>query len=326
MANHIVLTDVVKTFTTSVRNPQKGAWRNFWNPDRKTLVAVDHLSLTVERGERLAFLGPNGAGKSTTIKMMTGILYPTAGSIRVAGLDPSHDREVLSYKIGSLFGQRSQLIANLPIEDSFEVFGVMYGMKPTTIRRRAKQLSSWFQLEEFADRAARKLSLGQRMRAEVAIALLHKPEIIFLDEPTIGLDVIAKQALRDVLRRLCDEEGVTLFLTSHDTGDIQALCDRTVIINHGKILIDEPTAALQHRYFTVKHVRAELQESTKGFVLDGARHIERQDHIVTFDIDQKRIDSSVVIAALMERYHVVDLEVSNPKLEEVIAAVYATPR
>lgn len=326
MAKHIVLDDVVKSFSTIVRNPSYGAWRNFWRPDRKIIHAVDHISLTVERGERLAFIGPNGAGKSTTIKIMTGILHPTSGSVHVAGLHPNRNRRELSYKIGTLFGQRSQLIGNLPIGDSFELFGVMYGMKPMAIRRRTKQLTSMFALEEFMDRPVRKLSLGQRMRAEIAASLLHKPEIIFLDEPTIGLDVVAKQSLREVLNTLCEEEGVTLFLTSHDAGDIEALCDRTVIVNHGKIIIDESTEELQQRYFTVKHVRAELGDHAKGFVLEGAKKIVRYDRAVTFDIDTTKHRVNDVIGQLMRDHDVDDLDISNPTLEEVIASVYAAAK
>ena len=183
-----------------------------------------------------------------------------------------------------------------------------------------------FALEEFLDRPVRKLSLGQRMRAEIAASLLHRPEIIFLDEPTIGLDVVAKQALRDVLNTLCEEEGVTLFLTSHDAGDIEALCDRTVIVNHGKIIIDESTEALQQRYFTVKHVRADLGDHAKDFALEGAKKIVRHDHAVTFDIDTTKHRVNDVIGRLMRDHDVVDLDISNPTLEEVIASVYAAAK
>ena len=326
MAHHILLDGVVKSFSTIVRNPAYSGWRNFWRPDRKTIVAVDHVALTVKRGERLAFIGPNGAGKSTTIKIMTGILHPTAGTVRVAGLRPHKDRRELSYKIGTLFGQRSQLIANLPITDSFDLFGVMYGMKAQTIRRRSKQLAAMFALEEFMDRPVRKLSLGQRMRAEIATSLLHKPEIIFLDEPTIGLDVVAKHALRDVLNTLCQEEGVTLFLTSHDAGDIEALCDRTVIINHGRVIIDESTEALQQRYFTVKHVQVDLGNSAQKFALDGAKCVTQQGRSVTFDIDTTTHRVNDVIGPLLQKYAVDDLDISNPTLEEVIASVYAVAK
>ena len=258
--------------------------------------------------------------------MMTGILHPTSGSIRVAGLDPQGDRRALAFKIGTLFGQRSQLIANLPVTDSFELFGAMYELKPSTIKRRSKELVDAFELDAFMNRPVRKLSLGERMRCEVAVSLLHKPEVIFLDEPTIGLDVVAKQSLRNVLNRMCADEGVTLFLTSHDAGDIEALCDRTIIVNHGKIIIDEQTDALRQRYFTIKHVRAELAGSAKGFTLASAKNIHVDGNIVTFTIDTTKHDVNQAIAELLKSYSIIDLDMANTELEEIIASVYAAHR
>lgn len=326
MAAHIVVSDLTKTFRTPVKNPEYSSWRNFWHPDIVTKHAVDHVSFSVERGERVAFIGPNGAGKSTTIKMMTGILHPTSGSIRVAGLDPQGDRRALAFRIGTLFGQRSQLIANLPVTDSFELFGAMYELKHSAMKRRSKELITAFDLEAFVNRPVRKLSLGERMRCEIAVSLLHKPEVIFLDEPTIGLDVVAKRSLRTVLNRLCAEEGVTLFLTSHDAGDIEALCDRTIIVNHGKIIIDENTDALRQRYFTVKHIRAELSEPAKGFSLSSAKHVHVDGNTVSFTIDTTKHDVNDAIGELLKKYTIVDLDVANTELEEIIASVYAAHR
>lgn len=326
MAEHIVVSDLTKTFKTPVKNPAYSTWRNFMRPDVVTKHAVDHISFSVNRGERVAFIGPNGAGKSTTIKMMTGILHPTSGSISVAGLDPQGDRRNLAFKIGTLFGQRSQLIANLPVTDSFELFGAMYELKPSTIKRRSKELVEAFELDSFINRSVRKLSLGERMRCEIAVSLLHRPEVVFLDEPTIGLDVVAKRSLRKVLNTMCAEEGVTLFLTSHDAGDIEALCDRTIIVNHGKIIIDEQTDALRQRYFTVKHIRAELSESAKGFSLSSAKNIHVDGNTVSFTIDTTKYDVNNAIAELLKRYTIVDLDVANTELEEIIASVYAAHR
>lgn len=326
MASQIVLHDVSKVFRTPVADPSRGKLANFFRPTIKEVRAVDGIDLTVNKGERVAFIGPNGAGKSTTIKMMTGILYPSSGSIRVAGLNPQQQRRELAFKIGTLFGQRSQLIANLPIADSFELFGAMYELSSKTISRRAKELSQLFALEEFIDRPVRKLSLGQRMRAELAVSLLHKPEVIFLDEPTIGLDVVAKKSLRDVLDRLCKEEGVTLFLTSHDAGDIEALCDRTIIVNHGKIMTDESTDALRQRYFTVKHLRCQLAEPVKQISLPFAHNIHREGTDLSFSIDTTKYDVNTSIQELLAKYRVVDLDVANPTLEDIITAVYVSHR
>ncbi len=326
MAAHIVLRDLTKSFSTPIKNPAHSAWKNFFHPDVSVTHAVDHVNLTVERGERVAFIGPNGAGKSTTIKMMTGILRPTSGTIRVAGLDPKADRQKLAFRIGTLFGQRSQLVANLPVLDSFELFGAMYELSSTMIRRRAKELTAAFDLEEFMHRPVRKLSLGQRMRAEIAVSLLHKPEIVFLDEPTIGLDVVAKRALRDVLNTMCEKEGVTLFLTSHDAGDIEALCDRTIIVNHGKIIIDEQTDALRQRHFTVKHLHVELATKVNHFSFPFASHVVKDGTHVSLSINTDRFDLNDAITEILRAQQVVDLDVSNPSLEEIIASVYAAQR
>jgi len=247
MLHVIEVEGLTKVFSFAIKNPRYGAWRNFFHPDKKTITAVDNLSLSVAQGETLAFIGPNGAGKSTCIKMLTGILYPTQGKVSVLGLDPQAQRRQLSYRIGTVFGQRSQLMFNLPVRDSLELFGTIYELSAVDIRTRIKDLSEHFALDEFLDQPVRKLSLGQRMRAEVAVSLIHHPDIIFLDEPTIGLDIVAKHALREVLGELNTKQGTTIFLTSHDAGDIEALCARTVIINHGKIVLDIPTEKLQRQ-------------------------------------------------------------------------------
>ncbi len=251
----ITVSHLVKSFSLAVRQPEQGRLRNFFKPEKEIVTAVDDISFTVPEGEAVAFIGPNGAGKSTTIKMLTGILYPTSGNMTVAGLHPYKNRRELAFRIGTLFGQRSQLVPNLPVRDSFELFGAIYELSPATVRRRQKELIGLFDLAEFVDRPVRKLSLGQRMRAEIAVALIHKPEIIFLDEPTIGLDIVAKKSLREVLGRINREEGVTLFLTSHDVGDIEALCTRTMVVNHGRIVVDESTDALKHDYFAHRPVK-----------------------------------------------------------------------
>jgi ABC-2 type transport system ATP-binding protein len=193
MAKSIIISNLTKRFTFPVKNPASGWIKNLFAPDRREVVAVRDVSFSVGSGERVAFIGPNGAGKSTTIKMLTGILFPTSGKMNMLGLDPTKDRKKLAYKIGTVFGQRSQLLPNLPTTDSLEFFGVMYDLTNEQIKRRIGELSKIFSLDEFIDQPVRKLSLGQRMRAEVACSLIHKPKIILLDEPTIGLDVVAKK-------------------------------------------------------------------------------------------------------------------------------------
>ena len=245
-----------KDYKYNVKDDKKGFLYNLFNSNEKIVKAVNNISFEVEEGETIAFIGPNGAGKSTTIKMLTGILYPTSGDIKICGLTPIKDRDKLAYKIGTVFGQRSQLLPNLPLTDSMEMFGAMYDMSKEEIESRIEELSELFDLKEFIKQPVRKLSLGQRMRAEIATSLIHRPKIIFLDEPTIGLDVISKKKLRDLFLRINQEEKTTIFLTSHDTEDIQSICKRCVIINHGKIIIDTTTKDLMSSYIKNKNIKS----------------------------------------------------------------------
>jgi ABC-2 type transport system ATP-binding protein len=210
----IKIENLNKTFEFSIKDEAKGFWKNFFSPQKKKVEAVKNISFEVLKGERLAFIGPNGAGKSTTIKMLTGILFPSSGDISVLNLNPQNDRKKLAYKIGTVFGQRSQMFPNLSIVDSMHFFGVMYDLEKEKIEKRIKYLCEVFDLLEFQNQPVRKLSLGQRMRGEIACALIHEPEIIFLDEPTIGLDVVSKKSLRELLIKINKEENVTIFLTS----------------------------------------------------------------------------------------------------------------
>lgn len=210
----------------------------------KEIVAVDNVSFTISQGEAVAFIGPNGAGKSTTIKMLTGILWPTSGEVSVLGLSPQKNRKQVVSQIGAVFGQRSNLLPNLPAEDTLSLFGVMYGLTKKEIKDRIEYLEETLDIKPFRTQPIRTLSLGQRMRVEIACSLIHNPKILFLDEPSIGLDIIAKQTLRETLLHLRSKHNMTIFLTSHDVGDIEAICDRTIIVNHGKIVVDEPTKEL----------------------------------------------------------------------------------
>ena len=204
--NIIEVNHLKKEYQYKVRNKEKSFLYNLFKENTKTLTAVNDISLTIKKGETVAFIGPNGAGKSTTIKMLTGILYPTEGTVKICGLTPITDRDKLAYKIGTVFGQRSQLLPNLPLTESMEMFGAMYDMDRNAIKERSKELISLFELKDCSDQPIRKLSLGQRMRAEIAVSLFHKPEIIFLDEPTIGLDVVSKKNLRDLLKKINKEQ------------------------------------------------------------------------------------------------------------------------
>jgi len=229
-----------------------GSLRSFVAPRYREREAVKPISFALEAGEVLAFIGPNGAGKSTTIKMLTGILYPSAGKAQVLGMVPWQQRRMLAYSISSVFGQKSQLWYHLPPQDTFDLLARIYELDMTEYRKRRDFLVDVFDIAEHMCTPARKLSLGERMRCELAAALLHKPSVLFLDEPTIGLDVIAKQRIRELIGHLNTEEGLTVFLTSHDAGDVEQVCRRAIVINHGEIILDAPVAKLKRDYLEAK--------------------------------------------------------------------------
>lgn len=318
----IECTNLRKEFVYTQKDKTKGFLSNLLNPDRKKIIAVDGISLTIQRGESIGFIGPNGAGKSTTIKMLTGILNPTAGSVVVAGFTPAVHRQSLSYKIGCVFGQRSQLVFNLPSRDSFMLFGKLYDIPEKILKQRVDELIALMNLSEFVDQPVRKLSLGQRMRCEIACSLIHDPEIIFLDEPTIGLDVVAKKNLREVLQMLNEKKGTTLFLTSHDMGDIEALCQRTVIVNHGKIVVDEKTSTLKQKYLAVKIVTIDFEKKVDFSAPTFSKIIEQSELQVKLEVDVAKTTINAVLQEIMQKYPVVDVDIDKPTLESIIGMIY----
>lgn len=225
----------------------KGSIKSIFKPKYKIIDAVNDINFSVEKGEILAFIGPNGAGKSTTIKMLTGILYPTSGQIKVIGIEPYKKRKELAYKIGTVFGQKEQLWVHLTPYDNFKFFGAIYDIPDDEIEERITELKNVFELEEFINTPVRNLSLGQRIRCEIVAALIHKPEVLFLDEPTIGLDPVVKENIRKLIKQMNKEYNMTIFLTSHDVGDIEKLCKRVIIINHGKIIMDDTMKNLKYK-------------------------------------------------------------------------------
>jgi len=246
--------------------------RDLFRPLTETVQAIDSLSFSIAPGERVAFIGPNGAGKSTTLKVLAGILRPDAGEVRVLGFVPSDERRRLAFHIGTVFGQRSQLWYQLPPRDTFELLGRVYEIDRRQHRRRVEMLTTLFELDALVDTPVRHLSLGERMRCEIAASLLHSPRLLFLDEPTIGLDVSAKAAIRDLLQTESERERVTLLLTSHDTGDIERVCTRVIVITHGRLLWDGPVAALRSAVIGNRALdEAPLDEVIRALYADGAR-------------------------------------------------------
>jgi ABC-2 type transport system ATP-binding protein len=314
MQSAVTVRELTKIFTIPVKKAAK--------PESSRIIAVANISFDVKEGEVLGFIGPNGAGKSTTIKMLTGILLPTSGSIKVAGFDPQTERNKLVMQIGTVFGQRSQLVYNLPVTDSFDLFSKLYELDSARYLKRRKYLFDAFSINEYALQPVRKLSLGQRMRAEVALALLHEPKIVFLDEPTIGLDIVAKQALRDTLLKLNKEQGTTIFLTSHDIGDIEMLTKRTIVVNHGQIVVDEDTLKLKNRYMQVKSVHLSMKEKIKEFKDQRFMAIKISGKDLNFKVDTKKYAINEIIKDILNRYQVEDIDIANPELEDVIREIY----
>jgi len=323
-SNSIVVSDLTKKFSFSVKKSSSGWIKNLFNPEKKEIVAVNNISFSVKHGERIAFIGPNGAGKSTTIKMLTGILFPTSGNVNILGFDPTKDRKKLAYQIGTVFGQRSQLLPNLPLTDSLEFFGVMYDLSKKEIEKRISELVELFSLEQFVTQPVRKLSLGQRMRAEVAASLIHKPKIILLDEPTIGLDVVAKKSLRDLLLKINEEEKTTIFLTSHDVGDIESLCDRTIVINNGTVIKDLPTQELGRAFVLEKYIDLTAKNRFKNFpkLPNGIRYSSKNEETITVIVDLTKISVQESLRKLLDLFEVEDVDVYNTDLETVIRNIY----
>lgn len=343
---------LTKTFRTRERAAGlAGSLRSFVSPQYREREAVKPICFALEKGEVLAFIGPNGAGKSTTIKMLTGILHPTSGSAQVLGYIPWRQRRHLAFRIASIYGQKSQLWYHLPPQDTFNLLAQIYELDMQEYRKRRAFLIDAFDIAEYMRTPVRKLSLGERMRCELAAALIHRPSVIFLDEPTIGLDVIAKQRIRDLIGQLNREENVTVFLTSHDAGDIEQVCRRAIVINHGEVILDTPVARLKREYLRVKTVDLLLEEPAEQLLkVDGAsgeqrlrvqsaasiheelldtsgvRVMKARGHGLKLEIDTARTPLEPVIAAIMQHCHIVDMTIADPPMEEIIADIYGQKR
>ncbi len=322
----IQVTDLTKTFRLKHKAAGLGAsMRSLFRPEYQTVEAVRSLSFEMESGELLGFIGPNGAGKSTTIKILTGILFPTAGQVEVLGFVPWKQRQKLAYHIGTVFGQRPQLWYHLPAIDTLTLFGKIYEMDDRETKHRIAELAEAFEITDLLETPVRKLSLGQRMRCEVAASLLHKPKLLLLDEPSIGLDVVAKQHIRDALREMAKQENVGVLLTSHDAGDLEALCKRVIIINHGQIVYEDKVSTLKRSFLTSKLVEVRYADQISAdFHIEGTETLKvaKERYGVKLRFDTRSTPVEKVMAAISASGTLVDITVSDPPLEEVIAAIY----
>ncbi len=320
----VMVRGLAKQFQLKQKAPGlAGSLRAMWKPEMKEITAVSGVEFTLEEGELLAFIGPNGAGKSTTIKMLTGILFPSAGEATVLGFTPWKDRRRLAYHIGSVFGQKPQLWYHLPPEDTFRLFARIYELDMHAYQKRHDFLVDAFQIEHLLQTPVRKLSLGQRMKCEIAASLLHSPRIIFLDEPTIGLDVVAKQQIRDAIRYLNESEGVTIFLTSHDAGDVESLSKRVIVINHGRLIFDDRTSVLKRQYLTRKIIDVRFSEGLNGeFSLPGVTILKQGTYGLKLEFDSHQVPVEQVVQQVMATKPCQDINISDPPLEEIIREIY----
>jgi ABC-2 type transport system ATP-binding protein len=287
--------------------------------------AVAGISFAAEAGERLAYIGPNGAGKSTSIKMLTGILHPTSGDAAVLGIVPWKKRRELAARIGTLFGQRSQLWYQLTPRQTFGLLGRIYRIPADEERRRLDRLGELLDATQLFDQPVRGLSLGQRMRCELVASMLHAPEVLFLDEPTIGLDLVAKARFRDLIVRINEEQGTTILLTSHDVSDIEQVARRVIVINHGRLIYDDRVSVMRRALLGTKMLDVRFEQPPASVEVEGARLVKLSGAGAKLVVDTAQRPIRSVLDDLLDRYDVVDISVADPPLEEIVSHIYARP-
>jgi ABC-2 type transport system ATP-binding protein len=315
--------DLRKVFRSVKRVPGPlGALRTLFSRAHEERVAVDGVTMSLEPGELVGYIGPNGAGKSTTIKMLTGILVPTSGEVRVAGIVPYESRRVNARNIGVVFGQRSQLYWDLPLIESFELLRAIYGIALETYRRNLDEFVELLQMSDFLRTPVRQLSLGQRMRGDFAAAMLHDPRIVYLDEPTIGLDVVAKEAIREFIARINAERGTTIILTTHDLADVERLCRRIVLIDHGLLIYDGDIERIKNEYGTHRTLVLRFEHPTSAPQLQGAELESNDECTARFRFDRNRERADLLIRQASERYSLEDVSIEEPDLESIIRRIY----
>jgi ABC-2 type transport system ATP-binding protein len=315
MTPAIEVDGVEKRFTQRVK---RGRLRR----ERKTVRAVDGVSFEIEAGSLVGYVGPNGAGKSTTVKMLTGILVPSAGRISVVGLNPSRQRIQLARRIGVVFGQRVQLWWDLPLRDSFELLRHIYRVPFDRWRANLDTFTELLELAPFLETPVRQLSLGQRMRGELTASMLHDPEILFLDEPTIGLDIVAKARVREFLASVNRERGVTVLLTTHDLSDIERLCRRLLIIDHGRVIYDGGLDSLIERYGEERTLIVDLEEPAKPLEVAGARVVRVEGPRQWLRFRRDSVSAAQLTAAIAAQARLVDLAIDEPDIEDVVRRIY----
>lgn len=324
--NAIEVKNLTKEFKVKEKEKGfKGTLKSLFKQRYKIVKAVNDISFNVEEGEVIAFIGPNGAGKSTTIKMLTGILYPKSGDIKVMGINPVKDRKKLAYEIGTVFGQKEQLWTHLTPYDNFKFFGAIYDLKDKEVEKRINDYIELFGLEGFINTPVRNLSLGQRIICEIVASLIHEPKILFLDEPTIGLDPVVKEKIRSLIKKLNKEKKTTIFLTSHDVSDIEKLCKRVIIVNHGKIVLDDSMENLKYHYLNKKIVEVKMKEKVDLNDAEGITILKDKDYNLKIEVDTSKKDISDAIK-LLDVDKLSDINITNVPLENIITDIYEETR
>ncbi|MBV8461484.1 MAG: ATP-binding cassette domain-containing protein [Candidatus Eremiobacteraeota bacterium] len=316
---------LTKTFRTRKRGQGVvGTLTSLFSRDYEDKVAVREVSFELQAGELVGYIGPNGAGKSTTIKMLTGILVPTSGSCTVNGIVPWIDRTQNGRQIGVVFGQRTQLYWDLPLRESYELLRAIYGIPADRYRHNLREFSDLLGLDEFLQTPVRQLSLGQRMRGDFAAALLHEPKVVFLDEPTIGLDVVAKEAIRRFIQRVNRDRGTTILLTTHDLNDIEKLCARIVLIDHGQKLYDGSIEGIRDRFGRRRVLTVELSGDCADVRVNlaGTKVLERDGPRMTIEFDRDVVRAENLITALASQCELKDITIAEPELEGIIRLIY----
>ena len=316
---------LVKEFkVTKKKNGIIGALAALFYRKEEILRAVDNLSFTINKGEIVGYIGPNGSGKSTTIKMMSGILKPSSGTITINGLNPQTDRKKVVQDLGVVFGQRTQLYWDLRLGESFELLKRIYRIPDTEFKQNIELMNELLKLHEIIDTPVRQLSLGQRMRGDLIAAMLHSPGIMFLDEPTIGLDIDAKQAVRRFIKDINRLKNTTIILTTHDLDDISELCNRVIIINKGRIVEDGSLSGLIGKIAPSRRLITDFYDEPGELILSRAKVIKREGARVWFEFDRSQISAAELIAEISLQYSIQDLSLEEPDIEDIIKTIYHT--
>jgi ABC-2 type transport system ATP-binding protein len=299
-----------------------GSVRTLFSAQYETIPAVNDISFDIAEGELVGYIGPNGAGKSTSIKMLCGILVPTSGQIKVNGLIPHKDRMINARQIGAVFGQKTQLWWDVPVIESLRLFRDIYKVPEAQYQRSLKLFNELLDLHEFQNTPVRQLSLGQRLRADMAAALLHSPRLLFLDEPMIGVDVVVKERLRTFIKEINRDQKVTILLTTHDMTDIEKVCSRIMIIDHGRIVYDGSLEQIRAEYGKQRTLVVDFEEQVQDFPAPNAVITKSEGRKKWFAFNRFETSPSTLIADISSRYPILDLAVEEPEIEEIVRTIY----